>query len=117
MLKNFKDYNQIQKRNNTLNVNNRANYNIPNPVQKRQKEGENDFFAKKMNKFQDNNSNKRYLTPLGLRYQGQSFENNQNNNFSRISRDNDNNMNININNNNAQNENNNNNDVSYYKNL
>ena len=44
MLKNFKDYNQIQKRNNTLNVNSRSNYNKQNPVQKRQKEEENDFF-------------------------------------------------------------------------
>ena len=117
MLKNFKDYNQIQKRNNTLNVNSRSNYNKQNPVQKRQKEEENDFFAKKMNKFQDNNTNKRYLTPLGLRYQGQSFDNNQNdNNFSRISRDN-NNMNINNNAQNEINKNDNDNEVFYYKNL
>ena len=109
MNRNYKEFNQIPKRNNTLNMNSRSNNNIPNQIMKRQQEEKNDLFTKKNNNFQDNNPNKRYLTPLPLRYQAQPYDNNQNFNFSRVPNDN---------NNKIQNENNNsNNDAFYYKNL
>ena len=67
---------------------------------------------KKQQKFSDDNSNKRYLTPLSLRYQNQSIDTNlNNNNHSRISNNNSNNLALN------KNEKDNNNDMLYYKNL
>ena len=112
-MKNFIDYNQIQKRNNTLNNNNRTMNNLPNPLPKRQIEENNNLFMKKNKKLQNNDSNKRYFTPLPLRYQGQSINNDQNN-YSHVSNDNYDNSNI-VNKN--ENNNSNNNDVFYYKNL
>ena len=110
MSKNYKDFSQIQKRNNILNMNSRTNNNVSNPIIKKQQEEKNDLFIKRNNNFQDNNPNKRYLTPLPLRYQAQPYDSNQNYNFSRVSNDNINNK--------IPNENNNsNNDVFYYKNL
>ena len=118
MNKKYMDYSRIQKRNNTLNVNSRTKNNISNPILKKQQEEGNNFFMKKNNNFQDDNSNKRYLTPLALRYQGQPSDNNQNKNISKISNDANNINNQNISNT-IQNESNtsNNNDTFYYKNL
>jgi hypothetical protein len=48
MNRNYKEFNQIPKRNNTLNMNSRSNNNIPNQIMKRQQEEKNDLFTKKI---------------------------------------------------------------------
>ena len=110
MQNNFYDYNQIGKKPNTILINQRNNSNKFNQIPKQPNEDENNLFTKKTRKFEDNNSTKRYLTPLALRYQDQNFDKIQNNNYSKITKNNTNNSN------NITNDNNNN-DTFYYKNL
>ena len=113
MQNNFYDYNQIGKKPNTILINQRNNSNKFNQIPKQPNEDENNLFTKKTRKFDDNNSTKRYLTPLALRYQDQNFDKIQNNNYSKITKNNTNNSNNLTNDNN----NSNNNDTFYYKNL
>ena len=113
MQNNFYDFNQIPKRQNETITNNRSNNTKINPIPKRQINEENNIMMKKQKRFDDNTSNKRYLTPVPLRYQVQSTENYPVNNFSRITNDTSDISNKNVN----ENNNSNSNDVSYYKNL
>ena len=93
MQNNFYDYNQIGKKPNTILINQRNNSNKFNQIPKQPNEDENNLFTKKTRKFEDNNSTKRYLTPLALRYQDQNFDKIQNNNYSKITKNNTNNSN------------------------
>ena len=115
MQNNFYDYNQIPKRQNETITNSRTNNNKFNPLQRRQFDEENNIPMKKPKRFEDNNLNKRYLTPLPLRYQAQSNETYSTKNFSRVTNDNTDISNK-INNTN-ENNNSSNNDAFYYKNL
>ena len=115
MQSNFYDYNQIPKRQNETITNNRSNNSKFNPIPKRQIEEENNIIMKKPKRFEENNPNKRYLTPLALRYQIQSNDNTPIHNYSRLT--NDKNDISNKNKMNNENDSSNNNDVFYYKNL